>query len=106
MWKYQQGTTGLPSGVNPHGNAHKLLLNPNPASTNSTIQFVAGFNTYAILEVFDSNKNTIVKLHQGKINAGLHEFSFDCTTLPAGIYHVILRTNEHFLTEKLVVIKQ
>ncbi|MBK7969680.1 MAG: hypothetical protein IPK08_12470 [Bacteroidetes bacterium] len=45
-----------------------------------------------------------MKLHQGKINAGEHEFSVDCYDFAAGVYHVILRTNEHFLTEKLVVI--
>lgn len=104
VWKYEPGTTGIPTDIDPHKNAHNMLINPNPANAEAGIQLIAGFNTYAILEIYDGNKKSHLKLHQGKINAGVHEFSVDCSALAAGVYHVILRTNEHFLTEKLVVI--
>jgi photosystem II stability/assembly factor-like uncharacterized protein len=103
VWKYQPGTTGLPA-VDAHKNAHQLFVSPNPSNAISGIKLTTGFNTYAILEVYDSNKKSHIKLHQGRITAGTHEFTVDCSVLAAGVYHVILRTNEHFLTEKLVVI--
>lgn len=104
VWKYQPGTTGLPTSTEPHKNAHQLFVSPNPSNAITGIKLITGFNTYAILEVYDSNKKLVMQLHKGKITSGTHDFSLDCTSLAAGVYNVILRTNEHFLTEKLVVI--
>lgn len=84
---------------------HSMHIYPNPVVSNAVVKLNLGSNTSVLLDILD-NKNAYVKrIIRTAKNKGTHEIPFSTAGLKAGIYNIVLRTNEMFLSERFEVIK-
>lgn len=102
IYKYTDSATGFPQ-PSPNENMHILKVNPNPVIDKSTIEFNLDVATFIILEVFDAGGKNVKQLARGTFIKGTYKYFIEAKDFPDGNYIVSLRTNEHFLTQKIVV---
>jgi hypothetical protein len=75
---------------------------PNPFNplTNITIEVV--YDSEFTLRVYDLVGNEIQLIHSGYLSKGIHQFEFDGTELPSGIY--FMEANSQFTTQAIKMI--
>lgn len=77
---------------------------PNPAHSQTTIQYALPQTTEVRLEVFDVLGRRTMTLAKGEQDAGRREIQLDVSRLASGIYFYRLRTAERSVTRKLTVV--
>jgi hypothetical protein len=83
-----------------------MVLNyPNPFTSSTTIQFQTTSDALVALDVYDQTGKKINKLINEVLPAGIHDFNFDGSSLPCGIYFYVLKVDNHSATRKMVLIK-
>lgn len=82
---------------------HELLVNPNPVKEFSEVEVKINRETFLILEVFDVTGKIVTPLARGTFEKGTYVFTLKAVEYPAGNYIVGMRTNEHFLSKKIIV---
>jgi hypothetical protein len=80
-----------------------FTFSPNPASDQSVVSVRSDVTQHIRLTVMDVSGRVVALIHDGEANAGLTNYSFDCSRLPSGSYYVELRTGEAVETKRLVV---
>ncbi len=98
------GSTGV-EFVSPAEEFGLFEAYPNPFNPTTTISYqmpVAGDIT---LTVYETTGRQVTELVNGWRDAGVHEFTFDASNLPSGIYLARLITGEFTQTQKLVLVK-
>ncbi len=103
--------TGLTTGINPsppseNKNVHDFDLFPNPATDLLNIILHINRSTQVIFEVYDINGKKVKELAHGWLIKNSYSYKINLSELPEGNYFVVLRTNEHFLTKKFIVVKK
>jgi len=83
-----------------------LLQNyPNPFSQITTITWQQSEQNHVILNVFDFIGRKIQTITDTKMPAGKHQFTFDASGLPAGVYFFQLQAGKKIVTQKIILLK-
>ena len=104
-------TLGFASAVRPTGaTAFLASLHPNPTSAGATVSFRLGQPEFVRLSVIDASGRTVRTLHQGMMDAGDYNRSWDgrgerSGDVPAGVYFVRLQTSKGITTHRLAVMR-
>jgi len=72
---------------------------PNPFNPSTTISFGLPVNSSVSLDVYNLIGEKVTSVYQGELNAGNHEYNFDASNLPSGIYVYILNAVGHDLNQ-------
>ncbi len=80
-------------------------LAPNPASDVSYLTFTLADADHVEVKVVDVAGRTVATPLQGQLSAGYHSIEIPTSTLPSGIYNVIMQTNKTVTSQKLSVLK-
>jgi hypothetical protein len=78
---------------------------PNPFNPGTVIRYSlpeAGFTT---LTVYDVTGREVVKLVNGRINAGMHEVRFEAPTVSSGMYLCRLRSGTFTAVKKMLFVR-
>lgn len=87
-------------------NQIKLYQNyPNPFNPSTNIRFSLPNKTHVSLIVYDMLGREVVTLVNGELPPGAQTIRFDASNLANGMYMYRLRTNEHEITRKMMLIK-
>ncbi len=85
-----------------------LRINPNPCFAYTNIELYLSKSAYATLTIYDISGKIITQIHNGKIENGKHNFTWDLTQkgkkIPAGNYFIKLNSNDLQLVKKIIVI--
>jgi photosystem II stability/assembly factor-like uncharacterized protein len=84
---------------------HSFNIFPDPVCEEGTIQIHLGKSTRIIFEVYDSEGRMIKSFVNGKAPEGVYTFSINRKEFIPGIYYAVLRTNEHFLTKRFLMVE-
>lgn len=86
--------------------SHKLYQNyPNPFNPLTKIKFYLAESGTVILIVYDISGKEISVIHNGHMNAGEKEFTFDGSGLSSGIYFYKLTAGSFSETKKMILSK-
>ncbi|MEO8150482.1 MAG: YCF48-related protein [Bacteroidia bacterium] len=100
IYKYTDTATGI-SDPSPMAYKHELKIKQNPVTDNSIIEFTLDVETFLILEIFDVQGKVIKQFAGGIFKKGIYEYPISAKDFVKGNYIVSLRTNEHFLSQKI-----
>ena len=78
---------------------------PNPFAHQTALTFSLRKEQTVLLQIFDAQGKLVETLQQGALPSGTHQFVWDATDLPNGLYYYQLQTNTDTYTRKLVVSK-
>jgi hypothetical protein len=81
------------------------LLYPNPASTNTAIQFFPAISNLKSIQLSDA-KGGIVLSYQYKTGQSLNFQQINLAGLPAGVYFLNIQFTDKSITEKLIKMPQ
>jgi hypothetical protein len=76
---------------------------PNPFDAQTAITFDVMEEQSVVLSIFDTNGRLIELLQKGTLSAGRHQFIYDASSLPKGVYCYILETNGERIVKKMIV---
>ena len=80
-------------------------LNPNPFNPTTTISFELRDAGFVSLRIFDVQGRQVGCLNDRHLLAGKHEFTFDGSGLPSGIYFAYFEAGDFQQTVKLLLMK-
>ncbi len=89
----------------PLSNRITLSCHPNPVGRTTTVRCELGQADRVQLLVHDIQGRIIRLLHQGPMTAGLHEFAFDASDLPNGVYACTLLTGDTAYSTQLMLLR-
>ncbi|HCE56263.1 MAG TPA: alpha-L-arabinofuranosidase [Prolixibacteraceae bacterium] len=82
-----------------------LMNYPNPFSSKTTIQFQTASSETVSLIVFDQNGRKIATIVNDELPSGNHQFDFDGSALPGGIYFYQLKVGNNTSFQKMSLVK-
>ncbi|MCX7021608.1 MAG: T9SS type A sorting domain-containing protein, partial [bacterium] len=80
-----------------------LAVYPSPASGSFTIDYTLPGDGRVSISLYDLSGRRIATVLDGEMTAGRHDFSYDASALPPGVYLVRLATDSGSLTRRVVV---
>ncbi len=89
-------------------NKHENILGqnyPNPFNLSTTIPYYVPKRQHVTLTVSTITGRAIVTLVQEQQNAGMHEITWDTSTLPGGVYFYRLQEGGYLETKKMILLK-
>lgn len=89
----------IPSGFSLHQNY------PNPFNPSTRISFHINVLSFIVLSVYNSEGRKIENLHEGNLNAGSYEITFDGSNYPSGVYYYKLESNGNSISKKMLLLK-
>jgi hypothetical protein len=100
----------LPVGISPGteaGNYSFFMLNnyPNPFENKTIISWQLKSRNHIVLNVYDFMGRNLQTLVNEWMAAGTHQFIYDATGLPAGVYIYQLQADDKIETKKLIIYK-
>jgi hypothetical protein len=78
---------------------------PNPFNPVTQIDFSIPKEGETTLKVYDVRGREVATLMDEKLNAGHYTVHFDAATLPSGTYIYTLKSRDHVVTKKLMLMK-
>ena len=78
---------------------------PNPFNPSTTIGYQLPVNSFVTLKVYDILGREVATLVNRFEKAGFYEVRFDGTRLSSGVYFYTLRSGNHVVSKKLMVLK-
>lgn len=89
----------------PQGSGAILRMHsqPNPFRGETGIWVEMNSPEMSVLRVFDNTGRPVRLLHEGMLDAGLHQFRFDAGDLPAGFYYYTLNAGGEVMTGKMLL---
>jgi WD40 repeat protein len=85
--------------------ANLMSVYPNPFNPTTTVSFALPQAERISLKVYNTAGASVATLVDGYRNAGVHEVTFDASSLPSGVYFARLTAGELQSTQKLLLIK-
>lgn len=82
-----------------------IVSSPNPFSVSTTISYEFENAGYVSMSVFDALGTEVARLIDEYKEAGRHEYNFDATGLPSGMYFLNISIGADTFTEKLIIKK-
>ncbi len=89
----------------PGGWEFQLSVSPNPFNPTTALQFALPEAQSVSLQIFNSAGQIIAILVSGYRDAGTHQWIWDATGLPSGIYFAKLETEKKIMIQKLLFLK-
>ncbi len=99
------GITGVNNFIENAVNFTLLQNYPNPFNPVTKIKFSIPENTFTKLVVYDINGKLIIRLWNGMLKKGTHEFEFNAGERSSGIYFYELSSGNFNETRKMLLIK-
>ena len=90
------------------GNAPVYALDspyPNPFNPTTDLRFSLAETGHALLVVYDVTGREVVRLVDGTLEAGSHEYRFEASHLPSGVYLARLTAGDFTATRRIVLAK-
>jgi len=78
---------------------------PNPFNPTTSIQFGLPTDSDVHLAVYDLQGRLVIDLFNGKLRAGMHEYTFDASNLSSGVYIYRLEAGDFNATQKMILMK-
>jgi len=78
---------------------------PNPFNPSTAISFSLPVSGDVSLKVYNSIGQEVITLAEGFHSAGRHNYNWNASGMPSGVYFYQLRTNGSFLTGKALLLK-
>ncbi len=83
-----------------------LLSNyPNPFNPKTNISFHLNNSSYVTLSVYDVLGNLVSKLIDENKNEGIHQVTFDGSSLSSGVYLLVLMSDGKMISKKMILSK-
>ena len=92
-------------GVNNVNNINTVKIYPNPSNGVSTISFNLSEATNVQVSVVDATGRVVTNVANEKMNVGAQEMSLNTSNLAAGVYNVLIKTEQGAITQRLSVVK-
>ncbi len=110
VWSAAGCTGSQLTGINNQGNVipktYSLAQNyPNPFNPSTSIKFNIPQSGNVKLAVYDLLGNVVATLVNGRIEAGVHEISFDASNIASGVYFYKIEANGFSDVKKMMLIK-
>jgi hypothetical protein len=86
------------------GNIFQQRISPNPLKGSGKVSFNLTEESDLCLEVLSANGTVLTILSDKKMPAGAHEFSFNVSHLPDGIYFFLLKSGKSSYVSKVMKI--
>jgi photosystem II stability/assembly factor-like uncharacterized protein len=101
IYKYKKDT---PDPVDPGGlrNDHSIVVHPNPVNGRGRIQLQFVYNTFADVSLYTGDGKKIAILLHEHVSAGKRTISLNLNRYAAGVYYLVLNTNEGVMHTRLV----
>jgi hypothetical protein len=80
-------------------------LFPNPVSDKLKMEFALKNAAKVSLKILDNKGSLITQLENTKLANGEHHYQWDCSEMPAGIYHVEFINGDQKTVQKVIVTK-
>jgi hypothetical protein len=91
---------------NKNGSENSLAAYPNPTNGNLNLDFGLNENQgQVVVQVFDMNLRKVKEQSLGELSSGKQHISINLADLPAALYTIILRSQNVFLSTKVIVTK-
>jgi len=78
---------------------------PNPFNPATLIEFELLLDSDVEVKVYNLTDNEIALLHKGFLSSGVHQFKFDASGFPSGIYLYQIKTPLSSQTRKMILAK-
>ncbi len=78
---------------------------PNPFNPSTTIAFTLPDDDFATLTIYDTQGRAVSKLVNRRLEKGAHQFRFDASGLPSGIYFYRLKISGYTETRRMMLLK-
>ncbi|GAB4366612.1 MAG: hypothetical protein Kow0042_06600 [Calditrichia bacterium] len=72
--------------VNDTATTHSIEIYPNPAHSSPRIRFNLNKREELSVTLYDITGRKVMNIHKGILNRGTHQFRFDASRLPSGVY--------------------
>ena len=96
------------AGINDTGFFNGIKMSqsqPNPAGSETTIQYELQNNANVTFEMYDVLGKKILSLNEGAQNQGKHSINLTTEKIASGTYYYSLKADNNRITKKLVVAK-
>jgi hypothetical protein len=84
---------------------NELTISPNPMVSGTQIEYILYHNSSVNLKIIDLSGRVVATLVNKFQQQGKQKVAFNGTTLPAGIYFCVLKTNEGIQLKKMIKLK-
>jgi flagellar hook assembly protein FlgD len=78
---------------------------PNPFNPTTTFQVKVPEATDVKITVYNALGQEVMKLHDGKLAAGIHQFEFKANHLTSGLYFYRITAKDFIAVRRMVLIK-
>ncbi len=78
---------------------------PNPFNPTTSIRFGLPTESEVHLAVYDLQGRLVIDLFNGNLRAGIHQFTFDASSLSSGVYIYRLQAGDFNATQKMILMK-
>ena len=83
----------------------RMTAFPNPFNPSTCIQVEVPATAYVTLKVYNLRGNEVAVLSNGLVESGLHEFVFDASRLPSGVYIYTLQSEGFSRSNKVLLVR-
>jgi len=85
--------------------SYKIGNYPNPFNPATTIRFELPENTFVSISVYNMLGQKVATIVNQKMEKGIHEYSFNASSLASGVYIYQLNAGSKVLTQKMLLLK-
>jgi len=78
---------------------------PNPFNASLTVQFSIPYEQTVQIVLYDISGRKVVEIAHSVFKSGIHSLYYDAGNQPSGVYFVSLRSDQHSLVRKVLLIK-
>jgi hypothetical protein len=78
---------------------------PNPFNPTTTISYSLAKRSDVTIEVFNLVGQKVTTVHEGSLEAGMHEFTWDGSSSASGVYFYRLTAGDYVETRKMILLK-
>ena len=86
-------------------NVLKTMAFPNPLSSSTTIKFTSTESQFYTISIFNMSGMMIKTLYNNYLDQGPHEFNFDASQLPSGVYLCNISTEDQSIQSQIKLVK-
>lgn len=87
-------------------NGLSLSVTPNPIENQAAATIKLARNSPVTLDLVNERGQVVTKIKETTLEAGTHTYSFDVSSLTPGVYICRLRSNDLFVTKKLLKVNR
>ena len=95
-----------PTSVQPVTSPSQLLITPNPASSQTSLQILLQQSLDVMVELFDVTGRKVETIFSGNLSKGSHSLQLDMKPFHSGNYLVRMKTPNTSVQQKLIVVRQ